>query len=197
MIRNFQRLDTGAKIVFFGIIITLVSAFMPWYQVDQLLTEEGIRLIRTPEISSSFGLFPIFGLLSVGFAAVSLLVFTQYCLGEKRVFGFSHGNCWMACGGQALFTLLIAFSVLISQMQTDSTAEIRFGIFASVFGFFLITFGGYLYEKDRQQEEVRKSFSAPFSSELNHLNIKPEEPSVSTDQLSLSDADERKQSVLR
>lgn len=183
--------------VFFGSIIALVSVFLPWYQVDQLTTDEGSRLIRTLEISNGFGLFPIFGLLSLVFVVTSLLVFAQCCLGEKKVLGFFHGNTWMATGGQALFTLLIAFSVLFSQMQTDSTAEIRFGIFAAVMGFFVIIFGGYLYEKQRKEEEARKAFSAPFSSELNHLNIRPEQPSISTDQLSLSDTDDREQSVLR
>jgi len=196
LLRNFQRLDPGAKLVFLGTSLAAVFVFLPWFQIDQP-GEDVMRVTWIPETSNGLEIFPVFGFLSLVFIAGTLLYFTQYCLGEKKTFGLSHGKAWMILGGQALFMLFIALSVFFSETQTDSTAQIRFGVFGSVIAFGLVFFGGYVYERGREEEEARQAFSAPFSSELNHLNIRPEEPSVSTDQLSLSDVNERKQSILR
>ncbi len=197
LLRDFQRLDSGAKFVFLGSILATIFIFLPWFQVDQLRAEEGLRLIRTPEISNGFGVYPVFGFLSLSFVAATLAFFVQYFFGAKKVFGVSHGNLWMITGGQAIFTLFIAVSIFSSEIRSDSTAQMRFGIFAALAAFALIAFGGYLFERSRKEEEAREALSNPFSKELNHLNIRPEEPSVNADQLSLSDTHERKQSILR
>ncbi len=196
LLRDFQRTDTGAKVTFFGVTLALAFVFFPWFQIDQIRMED-LRVLRIPEISSGFGAFPVFGLLVLAFTSSSLLVFVQHFFGAEKIFNYSHGKAWMMLGGQALFTLLIAFSIFFTEMRNDSTAQMRFGIFASVFAQMLVVFGGYLLTKAEADKEAKEVFSAPFSQELNHLNIRPEQPSVDSDQLSLSDANERRQSVLR
>lgn len=82
-------------------------------------------------------------------------------------------------------------------MQNDSTAQIRFGLFSTLFFHAFVVFGGYLALREEQKKEVRDVFLPKMSPFAPNLNIRPEEPHIDGQQLSFSDADEREPSVLR
>jgi hypothetical protein len=197
LIRDFQKLEPGFKFVFFGTALAVISVFLPWFQIDQLQAEEGMRLSRIPEVSNGFGIFPVFGLLSILFSSFCFLVLIQSMFGAKKTFGFPPGKLWLFFGGEAMFAFCIALFVFSSEVQADSTAQIRFGIFATLIAHTLIVFGGYLTEKVEQKDQVIEDFMPPPSSVMNNINIRPESPSISSQQLSFSDSHERDKSVLR
>lgn len=196
-IHTLRNMPVEMKLVFFGSLCAGLFSFLPWFQVDQLVAEEGLRLTRIPEVSSGFGVFPIFGMLSVAFSITSLMIFLRHQTGGKHILGFSHGKAWMFLGGEAIFVLCIALAVFASEVSLDSTAHIRFGIFATLFAHSTVIMGGYLIEKAKKKEDTLASFTPLFSQE-NEMHIRPEEPHIPNEQLSFSDTNnERQQSILR
>ncbi len=150
LLRDFQRLDPGAKMIFFGSLIALIAAFIPWYQFERVESLD-FRIQTIPEVSNGFTRYPIFGFLSVIFAGSALLMFVQHFFGSRKTGGVVHGKAWMFLGAQALFALFIALFVYSSDMQSIPSAELRFGLFLSIFCHILILFGGYVEEKSRQK----------------------------------------------
>lgn len=155
------------------------------------------RIQTIPEISSGFTKFPIFGFISIIFAGAALVMFVQHFFGSNKTFGIAHGKAWMFLGAQSLFALLIALFVFSSDMQAIPSAQLRFGLFLSIFSHFLILFGGYVEEKSRQKSDAIASLT-PTPSPYSGVNIRAEQPEMGAEQLSLSDADAgRKQPILR
>ncbi len=195
LIRDFQRLGSGTKLVFFGGLLALVSAFFPWYQMERVESLD-FRIQTIPDVSSGFTKFPIFGFLSVIFAIAALILFVQHFFGTRKSFGITHGKAWAFLGAQSVFTLMIALFVLSSEMQSIPSAQLRFGLFLSLFSHLLILFGGYVEEKSRQKSETIASLS-PQPGTYGGFHIQPEEPEAHYEQLSLSDADAGRKPVLR
>ena len=194
--QHFKRMHVGLKCVFFGAVCAGMFTFLPWFQMDELTTTEGLQLIRTPVVRSGFGAFPVFGMLSMSFAIAALFLFLRNETGGKTTFGVSNARLWMMIAGEAIFTLCIALAVFASQVRVDSTAHIRFGLFASLFAYTLLFFGGYILEKDLQKQKARESFAPIFSEQISHEEV--DSSPVSDNQLSFSDtAHEREQSILR
>ncbi len=195
LIRDFQRLDSGAKLVFFGALLALIATFIPWYQMERVESLD-FRIQTIPEISNGFTKFPIFGFLSVIFATAALIVFVQHFFGTRKSFGIAHGKVWSFLGAQMLFALMIALFVFSSEMQSIPSAQLRFGLFLAIFSHLLILFGGYVEEKSRQRSEAIASLS-PKPGAYGGFHIRPEEPEAHYEQLSLSDADAGRKPVLR
>ncbi|QQS59059.1 hypothetical protein IPN35_05750 [Candidatus Peregrinibacteria bacterium] len=196
ILRDFRRLPISMKYVFFGAILGILFVFLPWFQSDQLVSAEG-RLQRVADIKSGFGIFPIFGLLSLFFSGGSLLIFIHRFLGSSKTFGISSNKLWTGIGTLAIYTLFINIFVFSSLMQNDSTAQIRFGLFGTILSHTLVLFGGYLSLREVKREEVQSVFLSKNSPFTPNLNIRPEEPHIDRQQLSFSDTDERESSVLR
>lgn len=194
--RDFQRLDSGAKLVFFGTVIAFIAAFLPWYQVERIENAD-IGIQRIQEVSNGFTKYPVFGFLSVIFAITAVTLFAQHLFGARKTFNISHGRAWLFLGGETLFVLLIALFVFSSEMSLIPSAELRFGLFLSVFAHFLILFGGYVQEKTYQKQESLTAFARPAPGAFGGFHIRPEEPDVSSEQLSLSDVDAGRKPVLR
>lgn len=204
-LRTFDRMPLGLKFIFFGAVFAGIFSFLPWFQIDELTTIDGNRLQRDPVMSSGFGFFPVFGMLSMAFAIVTLFVFLRNETGGKHTFGFSNPKVWMCVSGEAMFVLCIAFAVFASQMRIDSTAQLKFGIFLTLIAHAFVFFGAYILEKNTQKQEAKNAFSPffenqyhPQDSTVPHPHISSEMPSPPGEQLSFSDtAYERKQSILR
>jgi hypothetical protein len=191
ILRDFNRLGSGARTVFFGAFTMFISAFLPWFQVNTPQIVSGDQVSRLPEISNAFGKFAVFGVLSVMFASLALLVFVQHFFGGRKTLGFSHGKWWLFLGAEILFVLIIALFVFSSEMQTDSSARIRFGLLFSLGGAAAMTFGGFITEKAFQKDDARAAFS-PYGESSMGPTIRPEEPQLGHNaQLSFSDTHER------
>lgn len=190
--RDFKKLDTGLKMVFFGSIIALVSVFLPvWFQSSDWQIVDGIMTTsRTHVLNNAFSDFPVFGILSFIVSATALFVFSHHLFGHTKTFGFKNSHIWIFLGAQALFLLSICFFVMSSVNQHyDDDASLRFGFYITFFAHFFMGFGGYLYIQTEKKETARKYFS-PSPNAIENIDIRAEEPNVSKNQLSLADTNE-------
>jgi hypothetical protein len=207
-LRSFERMSLGMKFVFFGAVFAGIFSFFPWFQFDELIAVEGSRLQRDPVMSSGFGYFPVFGMLSMIFAIATLFVFLRNETGGKNTLGFSNARVWMFLSGEAMFVLCIAFAVYAAQMTMDTTGQLKFGIFLTMIAHAFIFFGGFLLEKEDQKAQVHQAFAeyenhySPrqpnYYGTQERTSHRPQPSRQSSEQLSFSDTEhERQQSILR
>ena len=129
MLRDFRRLPVSVKYVFWCDTRNIVCLF-PWFQSDQLVSVDG-RLQRVADVESGLGVFPIFGFLSC--FSVGHCSFYPSFSWFVKTFGIRDNVLWTIFGSLAMYTLLINIFVFSSVMQNDSTAQIRFGLFSTLF----------------------------------------------------------------
>jgi hypothetical protein len=185
LIRDFQRLGAGQKLVFFGSIICLISLFFPWHQASLVVMSATNQIQSKLIVNNGLARYPVFGVLS-GLAALSaLVVFVREFVGTRKTAGIGNGKVLTVLGGELVFVLVIALFVLLSEKQAVPSTDIRFGLFLSIFGHGLVALGGYFIT----QESSRAETLAAFHPAMPHggLNIRAEEPEIPRNQLSFSD----------
>lgn len=181
--RAFENLSLSRKIILIGAVLAILLAFMPWFEINQIM-----GTVSKPLRYSGFSKYGIFGYISLFFALICLIIIIREALTNKdTIFGINNCLVCMLLGGEAIFALTIGIFVFSSLFDDFSDAKFRFGIFLSIFAHILIFGGGYFSFLEEKKVANKKAFKTLSDEDLAKLNLQPEDPDVSNDQLSFGD----------
>ncbi len=182
--KAFLNLSLSRKIVLIGAILAIIFAFMPWFETNDtsLITSD------KPIKINGFGRYGIFGTVSVLFSLTCILILVREALtGKEKTFSFANSTIWMFLAGEAVFALTLGIFVFSTIFDETSEAAFRFGIFLSIFSHILIFGGAHFSFSEEKKIANKKAFRSMSEEDLAKLNLQPEEPDVSNDQLSFGD----------
>ncbi|MBU1992973.1 MAG: hypothetical protein ABH856_04035 [Patescibacteria group bacterium] len=185
--KNIRHMISGlpfeGKLVFFGSVILLISAFMPWYEdVDAFHMGDMFLGITGPLYLAGFVLILISGL--------ALFAISSDALDQKlKELPLEKPHMNMMIGIASLFLLVLSSSVYFhTKFGVNITIkEMKFGMIAAFIGAFFIAFGGFMQNKkknvrfdelegkieplinirpEREQGEIRRPDQEPEQEEV-------------------------------
>ena len=154
------RLSPEEKIAGIGVILVLISVFLPWYSVVFSFNEQGIT---ESGFTGDLGVvgFVIFLLTLMGLA---------FLIGEHLHFklpnlGFKKDNIILFLLGQSAFLLLLTIAIYTKRSFEYTNAELRFGLYLALIGAFIGTFASFSQIQKKQKKDVEAFFSHPKEAE--------------------------------
>ncbi|MCT4591778.1 MAG: hypothetical protein N4A36_00095 [Candidatus Gracilibacteria bacterium] len=177
--RKFNHLSQANKILLISCVMAMLFAFTPWFEINK-----GIGITEDITRLNGFSRYWIFGVVSFGFALVSLLVLIRELVtGREKMLGFYNYIIWMFLSGESVFALTLSVFVFSDLFNDFSDANFRFGIFLSIVCHVMIFAGAYFSMIKEKKVSAKKSFQSLSDEDLARLNLQPEDP----DQLSFGD----------
>jgi len=164
--RNFRNLSFEKKVIFLAHLLTLIFCFFPWFYADDSYLEFYNNAFQGPIFLMGIFIFLI--------SFIIVMLFVDRLLEKETVkLPFPEETLYFFAGGQQIFILILAWSVLEVVGRTFENHSISFGIFLVLIAQVSGLVATFLFAQLEAQKKARGFFNHPNEKKDNDNGGKP------------------------
>ncbi len=193
---TYLRLSAEEKVAAFGMLLVILGAFMPWYQLNLNVNQK--QVVETG-FSGDLGVVGFVVFLMTVIALLTLVA--EHMRFRMPYFGYTKEKIVLFFMAQSSFLLFLDMAIYTKRSFDFTDAELRFGLYAALIGAVLATFSAYALLRKLNKKEVQAFFNQneadlstdeeePMDAEETVTEPESEPEEEEAEQMSLEDMEE-------